>query len=273
MSAASPTDRALFRSNTARFHGDFPEDAETASRRRASVARRTSDLLRSAVRSGQVSTGILPSEDELVVRLGVSRNALREALDELRRQGVVTRLKGRGTFVAGRPLTFERDDRMLGLAQIENRGEGVVTRRPLAAGIVAANEILAERLGVPLTSDVVLLERLTLLDEAPCALITSYLPADLAAGILLADLTADLKQALLTEALGLVIASSTTTVEAATADVITASLLEAPIGSPLLVSETVSRLEGGRVIDISFVRAQGSRIVQVFSSGTSPVPR
>lgn len=269
--ASAAPDSGFRRGSLARPRVDFPEEAESASRRRASVARRTSDLLRSAVRSGQVSTGVLPPEDVLVRRLGVSRNALREALDDLRRQGVVVRLKGRGTFVSSRPLTFRRDDRMLGLAQIEHRGEGMVTRSPLAAGIVPATAILAERLEIDLGAEVVLLERLASLDGVPCALITIYLPADLAGGVLGSDLTADLKQSIL-GALGLVIASSTTTVEATTADVVTASLLEAPPGTPLLVSETVSRLSEGRVIDISFVRAQGSRIVQTFQSG-APAPR
>lgn len=43
----------------------------------------------------------LPPEHELARRLGVSRGTLRAALAELDRQGVIVRLRGRGTFVAG----------------------------------------------------------------------------------------------------------------------------------------------------------------------------
>ena len=41
----------------------------------------------------------LPPENELGVKLGVSRVTVRRALDELEREGIVIRIHGRGTFV------------------------------------------------------------------------------------------------------------------------------------------------------------------------------
>jgi GntR family transcriptional regulator len=46
----------------------------------------------------------LPTEPELIARLSVSRGTIRRALDDLEREGVVSRQAGRGTFVAERRM-------------------------------------------------------------------------------------------------------------------------------------------------------------------------
>ena len=53
------------------------------------------------IESGEIGVGDrLPSEADLVVEFGVSRTMARRALDELRRQSLVRREPGRGTFLA-----------------------------------------------------------------------------------------------------------------------------------------------------------------------------
>src|SRR5918995_7268647 len=58
-------------------------------------------VLRGRIESGEIRVGDrLPSEADLVSDFGVSRTTARRALDELRRQGLVRREPGRGTFLA-----------------------------------------------------------------------------------------------------------------------------------------------------------------------------
>jgi GntR family transcriptional repressor for pyruvate dehydrogenase complex len=58
------------------------------------------ERLRAVIEQGGLKPGDrLPSEQELVQRLGVSRNALREAVVRLESLGVVTIQRGRGMFV------------------------------------------------------------------------------------------------------------------------------------------------------------------------------
>ncbi len=57
--------------------------------------------LRAFIKSGQYRPGDrLPSERDLIGRLGISRSALRKAFDALEREGSIWRHVGKGTFIA-----------------------------------------------------------------------------------------------------------------------------------------------------------------------------
>jgi len=66
------------------------------------LPRRLAHSLRRAVQAGVLPAGWrLPPERQLAGELAVSRATITDALDELRREGLVTSTQGRGTFVAG----------------------------------------------------------------------------------------------------------------------------------------------------------------------------
>jgi GntR family transcriptional regulator len=74
--------------------------------------------LRVAIEGGRLVAGdALPTEHALMAQTGVSRHTLRQAIDELVREGRLVRQRGRGTFVAeppvaqslGRFYSFARD--------------------------------------------------------------------------------------------------------------------------------------------------------------------
>lgn len=66
------------------------------------LPRRLAHALRRAVQAGVLPAGWrIPAQRLLAVELAVSRATITEALDELRREGLVTSTQGRGTFVAG----------------------------------------------------------------------------------------------------------------------------------------------------------------------------
>ena len=55
----------------------------------------------SEVSAGKYSHGdALPSENYLCEHVGVSRNTIRQAFDELEKEGYVSRIRGKGTFLA-----------------------------------------------------------------------------------------------------------------------------------------------------------------------------
>ncbi len=66
------------------------------------------EQLRHLILSGQLNPGdILPTEMEICTGCGVSRMTARQALTQLSNEGLVTRQRGRGTFVAAPKATLE----------------------------------------------------------------------------------------------------------------------------------------------------------------------
>lgn len=80
--------------------------ASSTPRARAQLGdyRAIANELRAAITAGEYSPGDkLPSERDLAARYGTARNTAREAIAELRREGLVTAEHGRGVFVRSKP--------------------------------------------------------------------------------------------------------------------------------------------------------------------------
>ncbi len=115
----------------------------------------------------------LPAERALAARMGVSRETLRTALQELTVEGRLRR-EGRNTVVSGpkleQPLALRSYTESLA-AQGARPGRRLVRRETLAA-----HAQLAADLAVAPTTAVVHLERILLIDDEPIGLESTYLP-------------------------------------------------------------------------------------------------
>lgn len=121
----------------------------------------------------------LPSENELSEKLDVSPITIKRALDELRRQGLIYRIQGRGTFVAEQnkialPLTH-----LYSLTNLTLEKGMIPGRRTLQISEMEATPRLAERLKIDPSSKVIKLVRLRLMNDIPLGLDTTFLPSPL----------------------------------------------------------------------------------------------
>jgi GntR family transcriptional repressor for pyruvate dehydrogenase complex len=101
------------------------------------------DLLSNEIRSGGYEPGDrLPTEQELIVRFGVSRTVIREAFASLKAEGLVVTRQGSGAFVAenplGRPFRIAPDE-MSSLPQILHLMQLRLAVEVEAAGMAAEN--------------------------------------------------------------------------------------------------------------------------------------
>lgn len=123
----------------------------------------------------------LPSEHEIVARLGVSRATAVQALRELEQRGLVTRQQGKGTFIA-HP---ERAIRSNAAGQLPSFSEDLraagrqTSERVLTLEVTAAAPDVAGALGLAPGTDVWKVTRLIVSDGQPVVHLTSWLPRDL----------------------------------------------------------------------------------------------
>ncbi len=204
---------------------------------------------------------MLPSEHALCRNFGVSRTVVRHALAELESDGVVERIKGKGTFVARGHTTPERlAHTLVGLhEEATARGasvRSVVRRREWATPPPA----VAEALRIGKEDSAVVLERLRFVDDEPWSLTTTWLPARLADVVLATDFTSA-SLYLTLRAAGTVASSGVRAVEAETAPPATAELLGLRPGDALLVLHSVSYDQRGEPMEVfvAYHRSDRSR--------------
>ncbi|MGH3924093.1 MAG: GntR family transcriptional regulator [Pseudonocardiaceae bacterium] len=160
--------------------------------------RQIAAALREAITSGRLAPGDrLPSESELVERYDVARMTARQAIQELRTEGLVISEHGRGVFVRAAPVVrrlaserFARRHREQGKAAFSVEAETTgytasVDRIKVYEGPAPAE--IAERLGLAAGDTVVIRDRRYLANNEPIEAAVSYVPVDLARGTAIAQ--------------------------------------------------------------------------------------
>lgn len=117
----------------------------------------------------------LPSEAELMRHYGVSRITVRQALQALEQQGLIVRVAGKGSFVAG-PKPFQQLARLQGLAEAMAAQGHAIRNRVLELSRVPADAEVAAQLSLPPGSLVTHIRRTRLLDGRPLSVDLSWLP-------------------------------------------------------------------------------------------------
>jgi GntR family transcriptional regulator len=178
-------------------------------------------------------------DHELSAKYDVSRTVVRQALGELESEGVIERIKGRGTFIA-HPKVDEGLARSLTGLYEEVRGRGSALRSEVRRlELVPAGDAVAEILQLPADTPVFVIERLRFVDGEPWVLVTTHVPQALAPGLADEDLSEQSLYELLKTKYGVVINYGRRTVEAAVASAPLARSLGISPGDPVLVLRSV----------------------------------
>ncbi len=132
------------------------------------------DLVRQEILTGRLAAGTrLPSEGALATQLGVSLAPVRQAFADLAAEGLLDRLRGRGTFV--QEARFEEKLSILAsFSEIHAAYGDQLELLILFSGLVPAPREVAAALGVR-TRRLVLMQRLARLKAGPVALLSAYL--------------------------------------------------------------------------------------------------
>lgn len=137
------------------------------------------EIIKSKIQNGEYSEGqMIPSERELCVQYDISRMTVRQAINELQAEGYLYKVHGKGSFVRSNKIeqnlasltSFSEDMRKMGR---------VPSSKILSVESVKANAETAQKLGLHIGEDVLLLSRLRFADQQPICIEKTYLNANM----------------------------------------------------------------------------------------------
>jgi GntR family transcriptional regulator len=225
---------------------------------------RIAEALRGRIRQGEWAPGApLPNQRRLAREFGVTLMTLRQALELLERDDLITRRHGLGTFVTAPSIDYEITKLRRFATDLSAQGESVSTRL-LGVRPATADHHTSAALGLGPRARVVVLERLRLVDGLPVSLQRSFLPARLGQELLSADFAETTLSQVLEFKLGIIVVRAREVVSAVRLGRREARELGCPPGAPGFESERVSFETGGQpvVFDRAFIPGDRFRITR-----------
>lgn len=220
--------------------------------------------LRSQIESGDLGEHQqIPSERELCQQFGLSRTTIRQALNDAEQEGLIYKVHGKGTFVSSRKINQ-------GLLTINSFEETVLSRGMKPKMSVLSVERLQPELEINaiLKLDMEDILKISLLgygDEEPIAFYETYLAASI--GKVVAEeairrsnegLSYSTYQ-LYRDCCGIIPRVTNQTIEAVTADVKTAKLLNIRQGTPIFFSTSIVYTDDNHPVEYKKVRYRGDK--------------
>ncbi|MGA1805279.1 GntR family transcriptional regulator [Rhizobium sp. HT1-10] len=223
-----------------------------------SLYQQIADQLRADIARGEFDpAGRLPSEAEMGAKFGVSRVTVRLAFDDLEREGLIERRKGKGTFVAGKQVRHRIDTLRSFHETLKMQGlEAKMQVIDLRA--IETPEALQLHFGKRCS----LLERLHIVSNDPIAVGRSFLPIGISE-IAKKDIEKRPTYALIEDYAGRPIVNAEIAIGARATDRRIGSLVQANSGAILLVMERNSYFADGACAESSefFIRPERYKFV------------
>jgi len=209
--------------------------------------------------SGKLSPGQqLPSEAQLTARFHVSRVVVRQALQILDEQGLIIKVRGKGTYVSQK-LAEDATPRISGsLEDLIHMGPEV-SIRVVEFRLVRAAGDLAEAFACDEGTDLFHVQRVRLVDDKPLAVLVNHMPYEVGACIPLSDLSREPLIVLIETRAGRQIEWASQVFEAVAADEQMADLLEVDLLTPLLKLTLTAYSMDGSVVDLAEVFYRSDR--------------
>src|SRR3972149_3990459 len=219
------------------------------------------EWLRGLIASGQLKPGdMLADEITLAGQLNISRMTMRHALNHLAHEGLLTRQRGRGPFVAPprSQVPFVRDQIRSMTEEVAAEGHELRSR-VLAQALLPASAEMVRELGLPLGDQMILIRRLRSTEGVPLAIENAHHPHRRFPELLTRDLTDRSIYEILEEEYDARPTEAVDTIVAGTATREEAALLEVEEGAPVMRYKRISRDASGGAFGFSTPIIRGGR--------------
>ncbi|MFW5941345.1 MAG: GntR family transcriptional regulator [Chloroflexota bacterium] len=201
----------------------------------------------------------LPGESELCRMFDVSRTVIRQALRELEYEGMITREKGKGTFVAEPKIRESLFQELTGFYEDMAAKGHPPYSQVLKQEVIMAPRKVAGYLKLEPGTPVIQIDRLRFVQNEPIVLVTTYVPHARCPRLVETDLTERSLYAFLEEEYRIQIARGRRVLEAVPANEVEAELLQVKKGAPLILLDSVSYLADGTPIEYFHALHRGDR--------------
>ena len=198
----------------------------------------------------------LPSESEMSSLFKVSRITVRQALNDLQKEGLIFKIPGKGTFVA-KAKAFQQLMQLEGLAEAMNRMGYEIYNQVISHKLVPASAAVAERLQVEAGSTVAEIKRIRHLNREPLSLEVTYLAERIGERLRKADLATRDIFLVMENDYGIALGRADLQIDATLADEALAQALHVGEGSPVLRMERLTHTAAGAPLDFEYLYFRG----------------
>jgi GntR family transcriptional regulator len=218
----------------------------------------------------------MTSEQEIMDLLDVSRVTVRQAFDELDREGRILRVPGKGTFIA-EPKKLEPQSALTSFSENMIALGMEPSRKTQSAEEVSASPEVAARLELTVGARVLHIDRLLLANGTPMAVMESYLPfwvyEKARSHFTIATLDRDSMYSLIEKTCGVTLWRARETVESAQAGE-DAKRLDLDAGALTLSVHRLTTTQDGAPVEYTHLRYRGDLYrfqVELYRYGVVPV--
>ena len=178
----------------------------------------------------------IPTEKELCKLFGLSRPTIRRGIDQLVKEGILVRNRGRGTFVCD-PVIERSYSKLLSLTE-QFKEMGINLEAELINHeVIEASFELANLLDIEINEKLILVERRRKMNNTPICFVYNYFPYYNFYKILDEDLSANSLYKLIEEKLGIYPSRARERISAAKASELESMHLKIEKGEPVLIVE------------------------------------
>ena len=218
------------------------------------------ELFVEKINNGEWAAGaLIPTEAVLCASYAVSRGPVRQAIDQLVREGLLCRKQGKGTWVL--PPKIERSlGRLYSFTDLIAQQGVIPAVRILSFERTAAARSVARTLERSEGAPVYKIVRLRLAGTEPLVLESVFVPAALCPSLTVADVENSPLYAFLEKRQGLHLVRARQYFEAVSADPFEAHLLCIAAGAPVLLLQNITYQPGEHPVVLSKAILRGDRL-------------
>jgi GntR family transcriptional regulator len=198
----------------------------------------------------------LPSESAMSSLFNVSRITIRQALNDLQKEGMIFKIPGKGAFVS-KPKAFQQLTQLEGLSEAMSRMGHEIYNQVISHTTLFASDAVAQRLNLTPGIEVTEIQRIRHLNREPLSLEITYLPLSIGERLRKENLASRDIFLILENDYGIELGHADLQIDATLADEATSGALRIDEGAALLRLERLTHTSAGAPIDFEYLYFRG----------------